>query len=542
MAPTPCKLLISYTHDSPEHMAEVRKLADRLRLEGVEVTLDQYVFGSPPEGWPRWMDRAIRESERIAVVCTESYCKRAEGTEEPGKGAGAKWESFIAYQLLYDAETTNHNRFIPVCLSPNAHAHIPTPLRSATRYDLFVPQSYKDFYCVVTQQNLSPAPAIGALVDLTAPSSAAASPPKPAQSREQDVADFCRQVATDAMAAKGLTPSSGMSTGRSVVSSDGDGRPEGQSQYAITLGQLTDAITSVRSDRGASSSRALQSACKADLLPLERYLRAQRDSIGTSAPDRAVALLTLSRRLAGIARARGSREKCYEYCLDILRIDPDDRFALDLAGDVEDELGELQLSRSRFQRLREISRKSSTGYGVATLDMSRIEYNLANLDSAEALSVECAEVFARTGNRRGIIAAYQRLGHIAARRRKYDLALEMATIAEEMYVEEGDRMGIIGTHLSRAVVFLEMDRVADARRTLEALDRRTAGDLQQAVLDVNLGLVIWTEGDLKRAKEWLERPKKWLLRVGHKFQAGRVQGWQDDIAAGKPRPEPDSLW
>ena len=30
-------------------------LAERLRSDGVDAQLDQYVAGTPPEGWPRWM-------------------------------------------------------------------------------------------------------------------------------------------------------------------------------------------------------------------------------------------------------------------------------------------------------------------------------------------------------------------------------------------------------------------------------------------------------------------------------------------------------
>lgn len=56
-------VFISYSHDSPEHVDRVLKLADRLVAEGLEVILDQYE-PAPPEGWPRWMDKRIRDSKR----------------------------------------------------------------------------------------------------------------------------------------------------------------------------------------------------------------------------------------------------------------------------------------------------------------------------------------------------------------------------------------------------------------------------------------------------------------------------------------------
>jgi hypothetical protein len=48
-------VFISYSHDSDEHRARVLGLSERLRSDGIETMLDQYVNGAPLEGWPRWM-------------------------------------------------------------------------------------------------------------------------------------------------------------------------------------------------------------------------------------------------------------------------------------------------------------------------------------------------------------------------------------------------------------------------------------------------------------------------------------------------------
>jgi len=48
-------VFISYSHDSPAHSARVLALSERLRADGIETLLDQYVNGSPQQGWPRWM-------------------------------------------------------------------------------------------------------------------------------------------------------------------------------------------------------------------------------------------------------------------------------------------------------------------------------------------------------------------------------------------------------------------------------------------------------------------------------------------------------
>jgi hypothetical protein len=78
------KVLISYTHDSPEHMARVLNLADKLREHGIDCEIDRYV-DSPREGWPRWMKRQLETSDFVLVACTETYLRRYEGKEAPIK-------------------------------------------------------------------------------------------------------------------------------------------------------------------------------------------------------------------------------------------------------------------------------------------------------------------------------------------------------------------------------------------------------------------------------------------------------------------------
>ena len=75
MAAGPPKVFISYSHDSPEHEQRVLELANRLRRDGIDCTIDQYVV-VPLEGWPRWMDKQIRDSDFVVMVCTETYYQR----------------------------------------------------------------------------------------------------------------------------------------------------------------------------------------------------------------------------------------------------------------------------------------------------------------------------------------------------------------------------------------------------------------------------------------------------------------------------------
>src|SRR6266705_5795811 len=82
-ATRPPIVFISYSHDSQEHADRVLELSDRLRADGIDCILDQYI-DSPPEGFPRWMDRQIQEADIVLMICTPTYYRRVMGKEEPG--------------------------------------------------------------------------------------------------------------------------------------------------------------------------------------------------------------------------------------------------------------------------------------------------------------------------------------------------------------------------------------------------------------------------------------------------------------------------
>ena len=62
---SPPTIFISYSHDSQAHGEQVLRLAERLRADGLDAQLDQYVNGTPPEGWPRWMLDRLDEASFV---------------------------------------------------------------------------------------------------------------------------------------------------------------------------------------------------------------------------------------------------------------------------------------------------------------------------------------------------------------------------------------------------------------------------------------------------------------------------------------------
>jgi SEFIR domain len=151
MVPSAPRVFISYSHDSLEHARRVMGFAERLRKDGVDAQLDQYVAGTPARGWPRWMEDQLDSSEFILVICTETYCQRFLGREEPDKGKGADWEgSLITLELYHTRSDTN--KFVPVLFDRQDECFIPRQLSGHTHYLLSSEDNYAKLYAFLTGQ------------------------------------------------------------------------------------------------------------------------------------------------------------------------------------------------------------------------------------------------------------------------------------------------------------------------------------------------------------------------------------------------------
>ncbi|HEY0017428.1 MAG TPA: SEFIR domain-containing protein [Longimicrobium sp.] len=139
------RIFISYSHDSPEHEQRVLALSERLRQDGIDAQVDQYVNGTPPGGWARWMLDELDAAEFVLLVCTETYHRRFRGHEQPGKGKGADWEGALITQEAYDARS-HTLKFVPILFDYADERYIPEPLRSVTHYTLDSEAAYERLY------------------------------------------------------------------------------------------------------------------------------------------------------------------------------------------------------------------------------------------------------------------------------------------------------------------------------------------------------------------------------------------------------------
>ncbi|MCY2995509.1 MAG: AAA-like domain-containing protein [Planctomycetota bacterium] len=144
------QVLISYSHDSPAHQQRVLELSERLRSDGIDARLDQY-SPWPPEGWPRWMERNLREAAFVLMVCTSTYRRRVTGDDEPGAGRGVCWEANLIYNDLYVQKITT-SKYVPVVFSEDDAQHVPPVLQGHPQFRVGADDGYWQLYRRLTWQ------------------------------------------------------------------------------------------------------------------------------------------------------------------------------------------------------------------------------------------------------------------------------------------------------------------------------------------------------------------------------------------------------
>ena len=102
----PPKVFISYSHDTPEHKRWVSEFGVELLHKDVEVILDQWHLRLGADPTP-FMEHGVRNSDKILVICTGSYVRKANA----GEGGVGYEPMIVTKKLVQDLGT---DKFIPI--------------------------------------------------------------------------------------------------------------------------------------------------------------------------------------------------------------------------------------------------------------------------------------------------------------------------------------------------------------------------------------------------------------------------------------------
>ena len=106
--------------------------------------------------WAEWMTQEVQDADRVLVIASPAYKRRAEGDAGPAEGRGVQWEARLIRDLFYADQQAGLRRFVPVVLPGCSQADIPVWLSpaSATHYqvDEFTVAGAEDLLRVLTGQ------------------------------------------------------------------------------------------------------------------------------------------------------------------------------------------------------------------------------------------------------------------------------------------------------------------------------------------------------------------------------------------------------
>lgn len=137
------RVFISYSWDDYAHQAWVRELATRLRSDGIDVSLDQWQV-RPGDQLPAFMERSIRDSDFVLIVCTPRYRAKSDG-----RLGGVAYEGDIIQGEVFTK--ANHRKFIPILRSGNWPEAAPASLLGKAYLDFRDGGPYAQSYAALVR-------------------------------------------------------------------------------------------------------------------------------------------------------------------------------------------------------------------------------------------------------------------------------------------------------------------------------------------------------------------------------------------------------
>lgn len=130
-----CRVFLSFSRESSEHVERVSQLYELLRDSGVDAQAD-FVAAEERQDWGRWIQQQMSMADRVLVIVSPEYKRRFEGKAAPGTGRGVQHEARFIREHLYKDEETGMRKFLPVLLPGATVADIPDVFQptSATNY------------------------------------------------------------------------------------------------------------------------------------------------------------------------------------------------------------------------------------------------------------------------------------------------------------------------------------------------------------------------------------------------------------------------
>jgi SEFIR domain-containing protein len=159
------RVFISYSHDSPTHKEQVRRLGELLRVDfGIDAHLDQW-YDHDRRDWAAWVIDQIARAGFVLAMASPTFRERADGQAPSHEGRGSQFEGALLRNKMTEDRAQWIRRILPVVLPGCSIDDIPEFLlpHSATHYivDELTPDGIADIVAAIAGQSRYSMPPLG---------------------------------------------------------------------------------------------------------------------------------------------------------------------------------------------------------------------------------------------------------------------------------------------------------------------------------------------------------------------------------------------
>lgn len=133
----PPRVFISYAHDSPEHVAAVRRLWSQLRAFGIDARID-LLHAETRRDWTHWLREEFEQADVLLVVASPLYAAQYQEGDKSGVRAVTSYAAVISELVYAGSSSAGDPELVTFSLPGRSYDEVPPTLATASQHSFAV--------------------------------------------------------------------------------------------------------------------------------------------------------------------------------------------------------------------------------------------------------------------------------------------------------------------------------------------------------------------------------------------------------------------
>ena len=239
--------------------------------------------------------------------------------------------------------------------------------------------------------------------------------------------------------------------------------------------------------------------------------------------------IELNREIAAVAYLRGDIEIADNAVDEILKLDPNDLFALNQKGAVHSLQGRLDAAIKSYERVLELARQQQNleWQAPALGNLSVVYQTRGDLDKAEEMHKKALNIDKQMDSKKGVAEDYGNLGIVYQIRGDFDNAEDMYKKALAIFEQLGSLEGKAIQYGNLGIVYKtkgDLDKAEEMYQKALEINQQIGRLKGQANQYGNLGNIYFTRGDLDNAEKMYREVLKIEEKLGRPHSIANAYG------------------